>query len=67
MGDPVFALELITLSKENKPPMSGRTPNGSGELRSWNHKNPSVKIDGQMVKSYDSLLIKDMYTKCTGN
>lgn len=64
--EPVLALELMMLSSEKKPPMIGRMPSGSGELRSWNHKKPSVRMAGQIVKSYDSLLMSEMYTKWTG-
>jgi len=35
-------------SSDITPPISGKIPYGSGALRSLNHKNPSVKIFGQI-------------------
>ena len=40
---------LITLSIENRPPIIGKIPVGSGELRSLNQSMPSVKIAGLIL------------------
>ena len=32
-----------------KPPRTGRMQRGSGELKSWNQKKPSVSISGEML------------------
>ena len=55
-----LALELRMLRSDIIPPMRGRIPVGSGDVKSWNQRKPSVSIAGQITKLYDSLLISDM-------
>ena len=54
----VFVLRM--LSRDKSPPMMGKMPVGSGELRSLNHRIPSVKMAGLILKLYDMLLIMEM-------
>ena len=45
-----LALLLSTFSRENTPPITGKMPVGSGDVRSLNHRNPSVSMAGQSTK-----------------
>ena len=48
VGDEFDTVEFSIFKTLSKPPMSGRTLKGSGELRSLNHRKPSVSIAGDM-------------------
>jgi hypothetical protein len=63
--DIVFVLNMF--SNDNIPPITGRRPMGSGELKSLNQRIPSVKIAGFIVKSYESLFINETLVMWIGN
>ena len=48
VGDEFDTVEFSIFKTLSTPPMSGRTLKGSGELRSLNHRKPSVSIAGDI-------------------
>ena len=57
-----LAVELELIFKNIKAaPAIGRTPKGSGELKSLNHKNPSVIIPGYLSKLYEKVFTREIH------
>ena len=48
VGDEFDTVEFSIFKTLSVPPMIGRILKGSGELRSLNHKKPSVSIAGEI-------------------